>query len=153
VLARKWHLCHDAKARAEALVVLPRPFIATHARRIVDLAAQSRLPAMYPAREMVEPGGLLTHDADRSVDFRRIGPYVDKIFKGAKAGDLPAEQPTKFDSIINKESRLGTRHHDPAVDAAARGQDDSVIDSSGLFAVRTLRATAARQFELLAVRF
>jgi putative ABC transport system substrate-binding protein len=89
------------KARAEALLVIPHPFMATHARRIVDLAAQSRLPAMYPHREMVEPGGLLTYDVDGLAIFRRIGLYVDKIFKGTKPGDLPVEQPTKFYLIIN----------------------------------------------------
>jgi putative ABC transport system substrate-binding protein len=89
------------KARTEALLVLPHPFMSTHARRIVDLAAQSRLPAMYPHREMVEPGGLLTYDLDGPAIWRRIGIYVDKIFKGAKPGDLPVEQPTKFYLTIN----------------------------------------------------
>jgi len=89
------------KARAEALLVIPHPFMATHARRIVDLAAQNRLPAMYPFREMVEPGGLLTYDVDGPAIFRRIGLYADKIFKGTKPGDLPVEQPTKFYLTIN----------------------------------------------------
>ena len=89
------------KARTEALLVIPHPFMATHARRIVDLAAQNRLPAMYPFREMVEPGGLLIYDVDRPDTFRRIGLYVDKILKGAKPGDLPVEQPDKFNLIVN----------------------------------------------------
>ena len=89
------------KAGADALLVLPHPFMSTHARRIVDLAAQSRLPAMYPHREMVEPGGLLTFDVDPVAPYRRIGLYADKIFKGAKPGDLPVEQPTKFYLTIN----------------------------------------------------
>jgi putative ABC transport system substrate-binding protein len=90
-----------AKARAEALLVLPHPFMWDHRRRIVDLAAQSQLPAVYPGREMVEVGGLLAYDGLRPDRWRSIGQYVDKIFKGAKPGDLPIEQPTTFALIIN----------------------------------------------------
>jgi putative ABC transport system substrate-binding protein len=89
------------KARAEALLVLPHPFMWDHRKRIVDLAAQSRLPAVYPGRDMVEAGGLLAYDSLRPDRWRNIGPYVDKIFKGAKPGDLPVEQPTTFALIIN----------------------------------------------------
>jgi ABC-type uncharacterized transport system substrate-binding protein len=89
------------KARAEALLVQPHAFIYTHAQRIVDLAAQSRLPAVYPGRAHAEAGGLLAYDVNRPDIWRRIGFYVDKIFKGAKPGDLPVEQPTKFELVIN----------------------------------------------------
>ena len=89
------------KARAEALVVMPHPFMSTHARRIVELAAQSRLPAIYPDRDHVEAGGLLAYDVNRLDIRRRVGLYADKIFKGAKPGDIPVEQPTDFDLIIN----------------------------------------------------
>jgi putative tryptophan/tyrosine transport system substrate-binding protein len=89
------------KARAEALLVLPHPFMWDHRKRIVDLAAQSRLPAVYPGRDMVEAGGLLAYDSLRPDRWRNIGPYVDKIFKGAKPRDLPVEQPTTFALIIN----------------------------------------------------
>jgi putative tryptophan/tyrosine transport system substrate-binding protein len=89
------------KARTEALVVLPAPFMWAHAPRIVDLAARSRLPAVYPGRDHVEAGGLLAYDIDRRDIWRRIGLYADKIFKRAKPGDLPVEQPTKFNLIIN----------------------------------------------------
>ena len=89
------------KARAEALLVLPAPFMWSHARRIVDLAAQSRLPAVYPDRVHVKAGGLMAYEVNRPDIRRRIGSYVDKIFKGAKPGDLPVEQPTKFDLVIN----------------------------------------------------
>jgi len=89
------------KARAEALLVLPHPFIGFHERRIVDLAAQSRLPAMYPFRSSVEAGGLMGYGVNQPDLFRRLGFYVDKIFKGAKPADLPVEQPTKFDLLIN----------------------------------------------------
>jgi len=89
-----------AKAQADALLVRPHPFF-LDARRIVDFAAKHRLPAMYPFKEAVEAGGLMAYETDQPDIFQRLGVYVDKIFKGAKPGDLPVEQPTKFDLIIN----------------------------------------------------
>jgi putative ABC transport system substrate-binding protein len=89
------------KARADALLVQTHPFITVHARRIVDLAAQTRLPAVYPLREHVEAGGLMSYGYNRPDNWRRLGIYVDKISNGAKPGDLPMEQPTKFDLLIN----------------------------------------------------
>jgi len=88
-------------ARAEALLVLPHPFSYLHGQRIVDLAAQSRLPAMYPYREAVEAGGLMGYESIQPDIYGRLGSYVDKILKGAKPGDLPVEQPTKFELVIN----------------------------------------------------
>ena len=70
-------------------------------QRIVELAAQSRLPAVYPWRDFVKAGGLLSFDVNEVATFRRFGFYVDRIFKGAKPADLPVEQPTKFDLFIN----------------------------------------------------
>jgi putative ABC transport system substrate-binding protein len=89
------------QARAEALVVLPHPSFSLHAQRIVALAAQSRLPAMYFQKAHVEAGGLMAYAPDRVAIWRRLGYYVDKILKGANPGDLPVEQPTKFELIIN----------------------------------------------------
>lgn len=90
------------KARVHALIVAPSPFVAVNARRIIEFAAQRRLPAAYPRREYVEAGGLMSYSTYRSTDnFRRIGYFVDKIFKGAKPGDLPVEQPTMFELVIN----------------------------------------------------
>jgi putative ABC transport system substrate-binding protein len=88
-------------AKAEALLVLPRPFIHLHAKRIVDLAAQSRLPAIYPAREEFDAGGLMVYETNVADTFRRLGSCVDRILKGANPGDLPVEQPTTFDLRIN----------------------------------------------------
>ena len=85
-----------AKARAEALLMQPAPFMWSHARRIVDLAAQRRLPAMYPGREHFKAGGLMAYDVNRPDIRRRIGLYADKIFKGTKPGDIPVEQPIKI---------------------------------------------------------
>jgi putative ABC transport system substrate-binding protein len=89
------------KARAGALLVLAHPVIYAHGRRIVDLAAQNRLPAVYPYRDLVEAGGLMAYEANAPAMFRRASIYVDKILKGAKPADLPVEQPTKFDLVIN----------------------------------------------------
>ncbi len=89
------------KARAEALLVLAALPNFSHRQRIAEFAAQSRLPAMYPGREYVEAGGLMAYAANAPAMFRRAATYVDKILKGAKPADLPVEQPTKFDLIIN----------------------------------------------------
>jgi putative ABC transport system substrate-binding protein len=90
-----------AKAHAGALIVLPSPMFYINYRRIVDLAAKHRLPAMYVGREFVEAGGLMCYGADIPGLFHRAAAYVDKILKGTKPGDLPVEQPTKFELVIN----------------------------------------------------
>jgi putative ABC transport system substrate-binding protein len=89
------------KARAQALLVTPSPFFGLHRQRIVDLAAQSRLPAMYPDRQDVEAGGLMAYAVDDRETPWRLAAYMDRILKGAKPGDLPVEQPTKFELILN----------------------------------------------------
>ena len=70
-------------------------------KRIVELAAKHRLPAIYPEKEFVEVGGLMSYGANRVDLYRRAAVYVDKILKGAKPADLPVEQPTKFEFVIN----------------------------------------------------
>jgi putative ABC transport system substrate-binding protein len=89
------------KARAEALLVVPSTFFAGHRQRIVALAAQSRLPAMYPDSQDVEAGGLMAYAVDELEIVRRVGAYIDRILKGAKPGELPVEQPTRFKLILN----------------------------------------------------
>jgi putative tryptophan/tyrosine transport system substrate-binding protein len=89
------------RERASVLLVQVDVIFALHARRIADLAARGRLPAMYGAREHVEAGGLMSYAPNALDLFRRAATYVDKILKGAKPADLPVEQPTKFDLVIN----------------------------------------------------
>jgi putative ABC transport system substrate-binding protein len=89
------------KDRAGALIVLGGPMFFGHRTRIVELAAQSRLPAMYGQKEYAEAGGLMAYGVNTRESFGRAATYVDKIPKGAKPGDLPIEQPTKFDFVVN----------------------------------------------------
>jgi putative ABC transport system substrate-binding protein len=87
--------------RAGALIVLQSLLINAHRQRIVDLAANNRLPAMYTQTEYVEVGGLMSYAPNYIDIYRRAATYVDKILKGAKPADLPVEQPTKFEFVIN----------------------------------------------------
>jgi putative tryptophan/tyrosine transport system substrate-binding protein len=89
------------KGRAEALDVLSDPILFTNRIRINTLALGARLPTMYLVREYVEAGGLISYGPNWPDQWRRAGDYVDKILRGAKPGEIPVEQPTKFDLIIN----------------------------------------------------
>jgi putative tryptophan/tyrosine transport system substrate-binding protein len=93
---------NDAKrGRAEAVDVLASAFFNAQRVLIVRLAAQTRLPAIYESREYVDAGGLMSYGQDLYGLFRRAAYFVDKIIKGAKPVDLPWEQPTKFELVIN----------------------------------------------------
>jgi putative ABC transport system substrate-binding protein len=89
------------KGRAEALLVMGGPVLFSHRTQIADLAAKNRLPAIYERTEFVDAGGLMFYGASITDLFRRAATYVDKILKGRKPADLPVEQPTKFELIIN----------------------------------------------------
>ena len=89
------------RERADALIVLPSPMRFGERRRIVDLAAKHRLPSIFAAKEYVDLGGLIAYGASIDDLARRAATYVDKILKGTKPGDLPVEQPTKFELAIN----------------------------------------------------
>lgn len=84
-----------------ALTVLPDPMLLAQRKKITELAAKQRLPAIYGIPEYLQAGGLMVYGANRLDIFRRAAAYVDKILKGAKPADLPVEQPTKFELIIN----------------------------------------------------
>jgi putative ABC transport system substrate-binding protein len=90
-----------ARGGAGALLVVPDGMFGLHRARLQDLAAKSRLPAMYGLREHTEAGGLMSYAVDLRDSFRRSATYVDKILKGAKPAGLPIEQPTKFELVIN----------------------------------------------------
>jgi putative ABC transport system substrate-binding protein len=94
-------LADAVRARAGALAMMPDPIFFTNLRRIADFAADSHLPSIYHLAEYAAVGGLLAHGVDRADLFRRAANYVDKILRGAKPADLPIEQPTKFELVIN----------------------------------------------------
>jgi putative ABC transport system substrate-binding protein len=89
------------KERANALIVVRNPELRLHTKRIVDLAIKHRLPCMWEGSDSVGAGGLMSYSSSDTESFRRAATYVDKILKGAKPADLPVEQPTKFEFVIN----------------------------------------------------
>jgi putative ABC transport system substrate-binding protein len=89
------------KQRPDGLYVFGSSLINTNRKRIADFALRSRLPSIYSTREFVDAGGLMYYGADLADSYRRVAYYVDRILKGAKPADLPVEQPTKFEFIIN----------------------------------------------------
>jgi len=90
-----------SKKSTEALLVLPSAVFNQYRKQIVDLALNNRWPGMYPRAEYVEEGGLMTYGSSTTDLFRRAAIFVDKILKGAKPGDIPVEQPIKFDLVLN----------------------------------------------------
>ena len=89
------------KEKPNALTMTLNSFINTYRPRILDFVAKNRLPAIFGVPDIVEAGGLMSYGPDYSEHFRRLATYVDKILKGAKPADLPVEQPTKFEFMIN----------------------------------------------------
>jgi putative ABC transport system substrate-binding protein len=89
------------KSHAQGLYVATDPFVTTHRVRINTLALSMRLPTVHGLRDYVEVGGLMFYGASFLDLWRRAGDYVDKILRGAKPDDIPVEQPTKFDLVIN----------------------------------------------------
>jgi putative ABC transport system substrate-binding protein len=90
-----------SKERPDGLYVLGSALMSANRKRIADLAIKSRLPSVYSTREAVDAGGLMYYGADEADSYRRVAYYVDRILKGAKPADLPVEQPTKFEFVIN----------------------------------------------------
>jgi putative ABC transport system substrate-binding protein len=92
------------EARSSALVVMQDPVALSNRKIIADLAAKNRLPAIYPGEDFVHSGGLMSYGPDRAEAYRRVAVFVDKILKGTKPADIPVEQPTKFELVINLNS-------------------------------------------------
>jgi putative ABC transport system substrate-binding protein len=90
-----------AGARSSALITLPDGMLLANKTRIIEFAARTRLPAVFPDQEFAEAGGLMAYGPSLAWNFRRAAAYVDKLLKGAKPTDLPIEQPTKFELVIN----------------------------------------------------
>jgi putative ABC transport system substrate-binding protein len=105
------------KQRPDGLYVLPGTLVFANGKRIVDFALKSRLPSMHNYREAVDAGGLMYYGADLADSYRRVAYFVDRILKGAKAADLPVQQPTKFELVINLKDGEADRSDDSAVDA------------------------------------
>ena len=94
-------LAEIPKGHPHALVVILHPLVTLHSKRIVEAALKHRLPGMYPTRQFAEEGGLMAYGPLIGDLYRRAATYVDKILKGAKPAELPVEQPTKFEMVIN----------------------------------------------------
>jgi putative ABC transport system substrate-binding protein len=90
-----------AEAYADALITLPSTVFVSRRTQIVDLASKTRLPGIFPDRELADAGGLMSYGPSLTANYHRAATYVDKILKGAKPADLPVEQPTKFELVIN----------------------------------------------------
>jgi len=114
-----------SKAGAGALVVWPTPLFQLERRRLADLAAEHRLPAVFPFRSYVEAGGLMSYGPNPSALSRRAAIYIGKILKGAKPSDLPVEQPTKFELVINLKT---ARALGLALPASVLARADEVIE-------------------------
>jgi putative ABC transport system substrate-binding protein len=89
------------KAGSTALAVTPTPLANSNRKLIAELTAKNRLPAIYPDSRWANTGGLISYGVNRTERYSRVAVMVDKIFKGAKPADLPVEQPTKFELVIN----------------------------------------------------
>jgi ABC-type uncharacterized transport system substrate-binding protein len=90
-----------SKGRADAVLVVNSAILTSHRKQLAELAVKNRLPAIYYAPEFVEDGGLMSYGVSIIDLFRRAATYVDKIHKGAKPAELPVEQPTRFEFVIN----------------------------------------------------
>jgi putative ABC transport system substrate-binding protein len=99
----------EAGRKAQAALLLPDPMMAAHRARITALAAKHRLPTMYYLLDYVYVGGLMAYAPDLAAQWRRAADYVDKILKGARPGDLPIEQPSQFELVVNLKTAQALR--------------------------------------------
>jgi putative tryptophan/tyrosine transport system substrate-binding protein len=114
-----------ARERAAGLIVFDDPAIWSYRKQIVALATTRRLPVVYGQRDFVDDGGLMSYGPDRIDHYRRTALYVDKILKGTKAGDLPVEQPTKFELVINMKT---TKSLGLTIPPSLRLQADQLVE-------------------------
>src|SRR5215471_14210954 len=131
--ARSWNIRNTSEldqslrdtvnARVNALAIMPNSVFVISLKRIADFALAERLPSMFHLREFAAVGGLMSYGVDRNDLFRRAASYVDKILKGARPADLPIEQPTKFDLVVNLDSQEARSHRSSVVAGDGRRGD------------------------------
>ncbi len=125
--SRRWR-----PSRVDALLVPGDTLLFIERRRVVELAREHRLPAMYSSREFTQAGGLMSYSARLTEQFRRAAAYVDKILRGAAPATLPVESPSQYELVINLEDGEGARARDPAAapDPGGRGDPVSLVPGS-----------------------
>jgi len=112
--------------QSNGILAIEDSMLVSHRSRTVETVARTRLPAMYAFRQFVDAGGLMSYGPNIPETFRRAAGFVDKILKGAKPADLPIEQPTKFELVIQPEDRQGSRAYAPADDSSTGGPGDRI---------------------------
>jgi len=119
------------KQRPDGLYVIAGRLVTSNRKQIVGFALKSRLPSVYPQREYVDAGGLMYYGADIAESYRRVAYFVDRMLKGAKPADLPVEQPTKFEFVINSQDGESAQPNDSAVRSFPGRQSDQVRKHNG----------------------
>ena len=127
-------LAKISKSGSEFLVVLNDPFVFTYRKTIVDAVYRSRLPSIYGFREFVDDGGMISYGASITDTYRRAAGYVDKVLKGAKPTDLPAQLPTKFELVINLRTAKALGLDPPLQLLATRRRGDRITGRCPLLA-------------------
>ena len=122
------------KERPDGLYVAGSPLLNNNQKRIADFALKNRLPSVYESRGAVDAGGLMSYSADLADSYRRVATYLDRILKGAKPADLPVEQPTKFELVINLKTAKQIGLHNSARCVSAGDQNHSIGVSCGALA-------------------
>ena len=112
------------KVHAGGLIAIGNSLLNRHRKQITNYAIKHRLPAMYESSQWTETGGLISYSSNDAESYRRAAWIVDKILKGTKPADIPVEQPTKFELVINLKTRQGAEPHNSTVGAVPRGQGD-----------------------------